>query len=127
MENIKITATDNSPDVDFNFDSNVFSLRGMSFMENVHGFYEDLFAALDQHLAGLEGADVKFTFALEYFNSSSARTILHLMEKVDNAAANGNTARIIWDAGDDEDIAEEGEELAEDLEHAVFEVVTDDD
>lgn len=125
MDRIKIKATETSPEVDFDFQAHRFSLRGMSFMEDVNSFYETLIAGLDDYLAEVSGADIQFDFALAYFNSSSARVVFRLFQKLDAAAANGNSARIRWHAEDDEDIAEEGAELAEDLEHATFELVED--
>ena len=38
MENIKIEATDYSPEIDFNFSANTFLLKGKSYSEGVTAF-----------------------------------------------------------------------------------------
>ncbi|MBT6094009.1 MAG: DUF1987 domain-containing protein [Rhodospirillaceae bacterium] len=123
MEPIKLKATDRSPEVDFDFATNIYVLRGMCFMEDVSGFFEPLMAPLKQHFEALEGAEVRFDFALSYFNSSAARIVLSLFDLLDAAAERGNSVTIQWHHEDDEDMAEQGEEFGEDLVHATFEIV----
>ena len=123
MEDISIPETDNSPAVIFDFSNNKFSLTGMSYMENVSAYYDGMLESLFSHLEGVKYAEIEFDFALSYFNSSSARIVLRLFERLDLAAANGNSVLIRWNHDDDEDVAEEGETFAEDLEHAAFQLV----
>lgn len=125
VENIRIQATDNSPEVDFDFEANAFALRGMSFMEDVSSFYSPLHDSLDAHFDGLVDASVRFEFALAYFNSSSARVILRMLMRLDELAEQNEAVHIVWHA-EDEDLAEEGEEMGEDLENATFEIVISD-
>ena len=124
--NIDIEASDHTPKVAFDFTSNKFELRGMSYMEDVDNFYETLLKKLNLHLAELSGTTVTFDFDLPYFNSSSARAVFRLFEMLDAAAKAGNSVNINWHYGDDEDIAEQGEDLGEDLQHAKFVLIGDD-
>jgi len=118
MESIKIDGTENSPEVSFDFEANIFALRGMSYIEDVTGFYGSLMGPLYAHLGALSEATVRFDIALSYFNSSSARVIFRLFEKLDEVAEAGNKVTIQWYHEDDEDQIEVGEEFGEDLEHA---------
>jgi hypothetical protein len=122
---ISIEATENSPKVVFDFSSNEFELRGMSYMEDVDQFYDSLVTKLDAHFDALADANVTFDFALPYFNSSSARMVFRLFDMLDKAAGAGNDININWHYGDDEDISEQGEEFGEDLLHAKFNLVGD--
>ncbi len=122
LEDLKIAAGDNTPAVEFLFNDNIFKLSGMSYMEDVRSFYDDMMEKLNTHFESLENGKVKFIFDLDYFNSSSSRVIFTLFERLDAVAEAGNTVAIEWHF-DDEDIGEEGEELAEDLENAEFQLI----
>lgn len=123
MANLKIAATDRSPEVDFDFDSHALRIKGESYPEDVGAFYGPVFSALDDYLAGLNKGACRFDFELIYFNSSSARAIMSLLEKLEDAAARGASVNISWyyDAEDDT-MQELGEEFGEDLKHAAFRV-----
>jgi len=124
MENISIAGEQNSPEVNFNFDNNVFLVKGMSYQEDAREFFNPLFESLDSHFGNLDASDVTFTFEMQYYNSSSARVLLHLFERLDALAEKGNKVKIDWRyAADDDNMEEQGEELGEDLEHASFELI----
>jgi len=121
MENIKIEATDRSPEVDFDFANNTFVLRGESYPEDVTAFYGELIGNLESHLEALDGAEVQFTFELIYFNSSTAKVLMGLFDMLDEAAGDGLSVVISWIYDEEDDTMEElGEEFAEDLENATF-------
>jgi hypothetical protein len=121
MSNLKIAATERSPEIDFDFASHCLRLKGESYPEDVAGFYGPVFAALDNYLSSLGSGGCSFEFELIYFNSSSAKAILSLLEKLDDAAANGATVTITWHYDEEDDTMEElGEEFGEDIKHAQF-------
>jgi len=121
MENIKIEATERSPQVDFDFSKNVFFLGGESYPEDVPSFFGPPISQLEEHLESQDGAKVEFNFELIYFNSSSAKVLMELFEMLDEAAENGNDVVVNWAYDEDDDNMEElGEEFGEDLEHATF-------
>jgi len=124
MDNIKLDATERSPEVNFDFQANVFSLGGESYPEDVPAFFGPPISQLEEHLSSLSGAKVEFNFELIYFNSSSAKVLMELFEMLDEAAENGNDVTINWSHDEDDDNMEElGEEFGEDLEHASFNLV----
>ena len=72
-------------------------------------------------MAGLGDGSCRFDFELIYFNSSSAKAIMMLMEKLDDAAKNGASIEVYWYYDEEDDTMQElGEEFGEDLEHAAF-------
>jgi hypothetical protein len=120
MENIHLSGTDRAPEVNFDFTANVYSLGGMSYIEDVTTFFGPLTKSLFSHLGSLNGTEISFTFELIYFNSSTARVLLRIMDTLDEAAEN-NTVSITWCYQEDDDHMEEmGEEFGEDLEHAAL-------
>ncbi len=123
MENIKIAATDRTPEIDFNFEKAVFSIRKESYPEDITAFYGSVIKNLKNWLENQEGTDIVFNFELIYFNSSSAKVLMDLFDMLDEAAADNNvTVNWIYDSEDD-NMEELGEDFGEDLEEATFKMV----
>ena len=121
MKNLDIAATDRSPAVSFDFDNHLLKISGESYPEDVTEFYNPLFQDLDSYLAELGDGACRFEFELIYFNSSSAKAIMTLMDKLEDAASNGASIDVYWKFDEeDETMAELGEEFAEELENAKF-------
>lgn len=121
MNNIKIEATERSPELDFNFETSTFSLQGESYPEDVTVFYGAALKSLEAYLKEIDGGTVNFTFELIYFNSSSAKILMSLFDMLEETAEAGNTVNIVWIyEADDDNMEELGEEFGEDLEAANF-------
>ncbi|SCA54764.1 conserved hypothetical protein [Candidatus Terasakiella magnetica] len=121
MENVKIAATERSPEIEFDFDSNVFTMRGESYPEDVNEFFGPLMERLESHFEDQDASEIKFTFELIYFNSSTAKILMGLFDLFDETAEAGNKVLVEWRFEEDDDNMEElGEEYGEDLEFAEF-------
>ena len=84
-------------------------------------FYKPVFEALDTYLAKLGKGSCRFDIELIYLNSSSAKAIMMLMDKLDAAAANGASVEVFWYYDREDDTMQElGEEFGEDLANAKF-------
>jgi len=125
MNNIKIEATDRSPEIDFDFSKNKFSIRGESYPEDVTAFFGEIIENLETHLSGMDSGDVEFNFELIYFNSSTAKVLMGLFDTLEEAAEGGLSVAVNWYYDQEDDTMEElGEEFAEDLEAATFNMKT---
>ncbi len=121
MNNISIEGTDRSPEVSFDFSLNTFAIRGESYPEDVTAFYGEMIDRLESHLATLENGEVQFDFELIYFNSSTAKVLMGLFDTLEETAENGITVQVNWYYDVEDDTMEElGEEFAEDLKAANF-------
>ncbi len=121
MTAIALDATDRTPAVRFDFESNVFTIAGECFPEDTNAFFGPFVQQLEAHLTALSGGRVEFTFALVYFNSSSAKVLMELFDLLDATAGRGNDVTIVWCyETDDDSVLEIGEEFAEDLVDAAF-------
>jgi hypothetical protein len=122
MRNLSIPASPRTPAVDFDFGKNHLKLSGESYPEDVTEFYKPLFSALDTYLAELgPGMSCRVDFKLIYINSSSAKAVMMLMDKLDAAASNGAAVDVYWFYDKEDDTMQElGEEFGEDLENAKF-------
>jgi len=121
MDNFKIEATDRSPEIDFNYSTNKFSIRGESYPEDVTAFYGEIIENLEVYLSGMDGGEIEFNFELIYFNSSTAKVLMGLFDTLEETAEDGVSVTVNWRYDAEDDTMEElGEEFAEDLEAATF-------
>jgi hypothetical protein len=121
MQNLTIPATPRTPTIDFDFGKNHLKLSGESYPEDVTEFYNPVFSALDAYLATLGPGSCRFDFELIYLNSSSAKAVMMLMDKLDAAAAKGAAVDVYWFYDEEDDTMQElGEEFGEDLENAKY-------
>ncbi len=121
MQNLELPATPRTPAVTFDFGANHLKLVGESYPEDVTEFYNPIFAALDTYLATLGKGSCRFDFELIYINSSSAKAIMMLMDKLDAAATNGASVSVFWYYDKEDDTMQElGEEFGEDLVNTEF-------
>ncbi|RXZ44489.1 DUF1987 domain-containing protein [Crenobacter cavernae] len=115
MQNIHLSATAATPEVDFRFDSHQLSLKGESYPENAQSFYGPLLDAVASYLAGLDHAQITVDVQLAYFNSSSTKLLMNLFELLNNSAVKGNYVTLNWHYDEDDDtILEFGQEIADD-------------
>jgi hypothetical protein len=122
VERLAIAATSRSPEISFDFDRNVFAIKGESYPEDVTEFYGPLVEQLTAHFARApKGGAIVFRFELVYFNSSTAKIILGLFTLLEEAAGRGTQVTITWayEEGDD-NVRELGEEFSEELSRAAF-------
>ncbi len=125
MQPLDIPPTASTPAIQFDFSSHELRIEGESHPENVTSFYAPILEKLDAYLAELPtGQSCRFDFALVYFNSSSAKIVMTIMEKLEDAAQAGKSIIVRWYYDDEDDtMLELGEEFGSDLEAAEFELV----
>ena len=123
MSRLFIAAGVRTPQITFAFDKGEFSFEGESYPEDVRAFYDAPMGQFYDWLASSSGP-VRFEFKLVYFNSSTAKVIMDLMERLEEAASGGRECVIEWHyAEDDDNIKELREEFAEDQGSARFQLV----
>lgn len=121
MVAINIAETSRTPLVLVDGDRGVIEIAGESYPEDVTLFYAPILNEIGTWLDSGPAPSVECALKLIYFNSSSAKAIMMLLERLDVAAKDGATVHIRWfyDA-EDETMLELGEDFREDIEHATF-------
>ncbi len=120
-DKIDIAATIRTPAVTFDFPQHHLKIKGESYPEDVTEFYGPVFTALDNYLSKLGKGSCRFDFELIYLNSSSAKAVMMLMDKLEAAAKKGASVDVYWYYDKEDDTMQElGEEFGEDLESAKF-------
>jgi len=120
-DKIDIAATTRTPAVTFDFTQHHLKIKGESYPEDVTEFYGPVFTALDNYLSKLGKGSCRFDFELIYLNSSSAKAVMMLMDKLEAAAKKGAAVEVYWYYDKEDDTMQElGEEFGEDLKNAKF-------
>ena len=121
QDKLDIESTSRTPGVVFDFAHNHLKISGESYPEDVTEFYRPIFKALDSYLGTLGQGRCRFDFELIYLNSSSAKAVMMLIDKLEAAAKSGVSVEVYWFYDREDDTMQElGEEFGEDLETATF-------
>ena len=123
MTDLNLEATSRTPAVTLDHDGNLLVIAGESYPEDVGGFYAALTTALGDYFAG--GATALTTrIKLTYFNSSTARALMELLDLLDDAAEQGATVTVEWFCDPDDDITREfAEDIAAEVSHAAVTIL----
>lgn len=117
MEKLFIEGKKNTPSVTFDPIAGFYEISGESRPENASAFYDQVLVWLDGFMREQKDNPVKkeitLSLKLEYFNSSSAKFIMIIAQKLNEFMANGIAASVNWYYDEDDDgMKETGEDLA---------------
>jgi len=116
LENIKITGTEKTPEVNFDATARILEIKGRSIPENSLKFYDGILAWLERFMKETTGP-VEMNVKFEYFNSSSYKSIRYMLFELEKYHLAGNPVTINWYfEEEDEDMKEAGEFYSENLE-----------
>ena len=95
MEKLFIKETEDSPKIEFDYESKHFEISGRSLPENAIGFYESVLRWLDEYSATPLDMTI-FNFKLEYFNTSSAKQLAKILLILEKLSEKGNKVIVNW-------------------------------
>ena len=115
MENLSIPPTDTTPAIDFNQDTHVLKLAGESYPGNVMRFFQPVMEWLEEFLDAGKDRSITVRFEFTMFNSSTAKVLLDIIDKLNDAASNEDMISIVWQYHEINDLIEEfGMDLQDD-------------
>ena len=118
MQSLIIEPTKSTPKIHFDEAANELLIAGESYPENTAQFYEPVFEWIDEYLKNLKGNPMKLVISLVYFNSSSSKVMMDILDDLDQAAEQNKQITIHWHYHPDNDVAlEYWNDLNEDLIH----------
>ena len=122
MENLFIEGTELTPKVDFNLNTGVFEISGVSRPEDVLVFFDTpldwiqtLTIALSENSSlASQLPPLRLIFNLSYYNTSSSKHMIQLLKSLKTVADYGVPLTVEWhyEEGDDK-MRDDGEDLAE--------------
>src|ERR1017187_8166597 len=101
MDNLLITKTAKTPDIKFDASSGLLEIEGRLIPEDPDELFEIFFNALDTFNNNSKNVIRLF---LHYYNTASAKRLLHFFQKADEMFLNGCNIKIVWEyeEGDDD-------------------------
>ena len=113
MYPLVISATEDTPEVNFNKAKGKFEVSGRSLPEDVIEFYTPIYSWLEQYVAD-PNEETIFKIKIDYFNSASQRAINEIFTIVSRINMKGKIVSIEWYYfQDDDEMREAGEEYAD--------------
>ncbi|TAJ82022.1 MAG: DUF1987 domain-containing protein [Gallionellaceae bacterium] len=124
MENLIISGTESTPEINFNHSSGIFEIRGESYPENTAAFYAPVYEWLNNYFAQATGKSVTLNVEIIYFNSSSSKALMNLFDLLSEVGSKGNAISVNWIYDEDNESGlEYGEEFKEDVGKLEFNLV----
>ena len=112
MESFYLKATETTPEINFDLEKNVFSIKGKSVFLHVDEFYDPVLDWL-RNLDGKLTQPITVIFDLEYFNIISSKRILFVLYTLNELRNNGSDIEVSWTFSlEDDDMKEVGEDYA---------------
>lgn len=114
MESLHIQQTKTSPEVILDTEQGFVEIIGESYPENAIAFYKPVFDWLNAAMNSKSKIQVKFQ--LDYFNTSSSKVIMDILDSLQEYHDQNGKVRVLWlYKEDDDDMQETGEEFSSDL------------
>lgn len=116
MKNLEIPARQeeifSSPHVSFNTETGVCEISGESFLDKTIEFYNPLYNWLEKYIKQ-EKKPIKFIFRLSYFNTSSSKCLLNILETLKDYEDDGGSVEVKWYyEEDDKNLVEDIEDFS---------------
>ncbi len=107
-----LEASRTTPYIFFDPSTAVLEVKGRSSPENSVAFYHRIYDMIETYR--LQGApSITANFCFEYFNTSSAKCILDVFQKLERVSNSGKTVNVNWYYFmEDDDMLESGEDFA---------------
>jgi hypothetical protein len=113
--NLNLPATKSTPSVVYNSEKRIVEFAGQSYPEDSLPFYSAIIEKLEAHLSEDHGP-LTVNFKLDYFNTSSSKRLLDLLQCLETHHLKHNNIKVNWFFNDgDEDMQESGEDFQLDV------------
>ena len=123
MNDLFISKTRYTPEIFCTAESAVMQLSGESYPENSWDFYQPLFDWMHLFLLS-KGRSITFNCKLTYYNTSSTKVLLELLEILEKYHSRMGDVKVNWYyAEDDEDMLEDGKGFSGDVTMIPFEFI----
>jgi hypothetical protein len=115
-------ATARTPHIHLDSTNATLLLAGESYPEDVTAFYAALTHAITSYFehnpVGEPDTGFAVSIKLTYFNSSSARALMEMLDLLDSAASTGRAISVDWYCDGDDDITREfAQDISSDVSH----------
>ena len=111
MEKLELANTEDTPYLLLDKENNKFEISGRSLPEDAFEFYSPIHEWLESYVADANPS-TELVMNLDYFNSSSARSIVEMLFILEKITETGNEVRVTWLYKEEDDVMKSrGEEI----------------
>ena len=105
MENLKIEATQYTPEINFDAVNGILNIAGKSYPENTFEYYKPIVDWVDEYLQSVKNdRKIVVNLDLEYLNSSSLKAYFDLFDLLEIAHNDGKNIEIKWIFDEENDV-----------------------
>jgi len=115
--------TGSTPTVDYQINSGNCSIIGVSTPVDSMDFYRPIIQWVVDHQNEIKEG-TQFEFQLNYFNSSSMKALLWLIQQISELIQGGKNWKLVWVILDEDEFMQEGGEAIQSLIDAQMEIVS---
>jgi len=115
--------TNSTPAVDYHVDSGCCSIIGVSTPVDSMDFYRPIIQWVVDHQNEIKEG-TQFEFQLNYFNSSSMKALLWLIQQISELIQGGKKWKLVWVVLEEDEFMQEGGEAIQSLIDAQLEIVS---
>lgn len=101
LEPLSIPGNSNRPEVNFNPETGELELKGRSILENANRFYEPIENWIKDYMHNPAQQTI-FKMKLEYFNTTTSKFLLNMLEDLDLLFDSGKNIETHWHFSDSE-------------------------
>jgi hypothetical protein len=116
MRAFRRKATNQTPAIDFNYESDELRISGESWLEDAAKFWVPVLNSVREYLGATTNASISVDVQLSYLNTGSFKAMVQLYRSLDDAAKRGNAVVFSWRYRKDDEMARG---YGEDLEASV--------
>jgi len=111
MDKLHIQEKNFLPEILFDKDNSIFRIKGKSIPENAENFYAPALKWLETYFEN-PNPQTKLELILQYYNSSSARSISKILKLCDDKYKEGKDVSVSWIVqNEDEEMINNGEDF----------------
>ena len=115
MNNLRIEATEFTPEIYFDATDGVLNFSGDSYHDRTLEVFKPVVAWVQEFLKNTTLTEVTINFRMAYYNTVTSRRFLDILDLMENFEAQGGKAIINWYYTEkDSDMLESGREFADD-------------
>lgn len=125
MKSLKLEGDHKTPYINFDYEKGYIEIAGRSIHENTFQFFKPIITWINEYINKPKTPVTQLIIKLEYYNSSSSKFLLEILQAFDKLASKGHPVQFKWYyAINDEDVEETGRDLASFLKHIKTEFVS---
>src|SRR5690554_6071285 len=95
MENLEITATADTPYINFNAESGLMLIQGRGIPSSAEEFWAPILKWFYAY-SSKPHLKTHLIFNMEYFNNATSKQILFLLDKMNDLCKGGHEAIVVW-------------------------------